>query len=62
MDTFQQYAQSAEALRIESVRIIEAKPIKQDHEAAESGEDVKNDVIAGALRTESEDICDTVGR
>ena len=53
MDEFQQHPQSAEAQRVESVRIIEAKPIKQDHEAAESGEGVKKDVIAGALRTES---------
>ena len=53
LNEFQQYPQSAVALRVESVTIIKAKPIKQDHEAAESGEGVKKDVIASALRTES---------
>ena len=52
LDELQQYPQSAEALRLELVRIIETESIKQDHEAAESGEGVKKDVIVGAVRTE----------
>ena len=41
LEELQQYPQSAEALRVESVRIIETEPIKQDHEAAESEESAK---------------------
>ena len=31
-----QYPQSAEALRVKSVRMVETEPIEQDHESAES--------------------------
>ena len=37
----QQYPQSAEALRVESVRMVETEPSEQDNKSAESGKSVK---------------------
>ena len=49
----QRYPQSAEALRVESVRIVETEPSKKDEKPVESGESVKKEVAACALRTEN---------
>ena len=37
----QQYSQSAEVVRVESVRTVESELIEQDHESAESGDCLK---------------------
>ena len=63
LNQLQQYPQSAEALQVDSVKIIQAKPIKQDHEAAESGDGVKKRCNSGCAEDrELGDIFDTVGR
>ena len=61
LDELQRFPQSADALRVESVKIIE--PMKRDHEAAECGEGVKRGCNSGCAEDrEWGDIFDTVVR
>ena len=58
----QQYPQSAEDLRVQSVRMVETEPIEQDHESSESGDCPKKGWNSECAEDrEWRNIVDTVG-